>query len=218
MAPWPNSLVKGTLASSSASGKPSGRPLPRALGLNMSNPTGVSRRMQQCIEHIQRNDWEGALVNLFPALDKTAKRRRPKAGVGERIRAFLEEEEILISAIATGNVFHGIHVDGVSVTDALYKFGRTSIAHEGELDPRLKFNEGGSLIIGKDDWNLPTGYIVGMSLAVVIAPENSSESIDAELQFSLFGEQLRLNSLWGQQKMVQAVIASRFRDPLLFQR
>lgn len=174
--------------------------------------------MQQCIEHIQRNDWEGALVNLFPALDKTAKRRRPKAGVGERIRAFLEEEEILISAIATGNVFHGIHVDGVSVTDALYKFGRTSIAHEGELDPRLKFNEGGSLIIGKDDWNLPTGYIVGMSLAVVIAPENSSESIDAELQFSLFGEQLRLNSLWGQQKMVQAVIASRFRDPLLFQR
>ena len=104
----------------------------------MTTSSGVSRRIQQCIEHIQKQDWEGALVNLFPALDKTSKRRRPKAGVGERIRAFLEEEESLISAVATGNVFRGIHVDGVSITDALYKFGRTSIAHEGELDPRLQ--------------------------------------------------------------------------------
>ena len=100
--------------------------------------------MQQCIEHIQEGDWEGALVNLFPALDNTAKKRRPKAGVGERIRAFLEEEEALVSAITTGSVLKGIHTDGVSITDALYKFGRTSIAHEGELDPRLQFNEGGS--------------------------------------------------------------------------
>lgn len=184
----------------------------------MSTPTGVSRRMQHCIEQIQRRDWEGALVNLFPALDKTAKKRRPKAGVGERIRAFLEEEEALITAVGTGNVSRGIQVDGISITDALYKFGRTSIAHEGELDPRLHFNEGGSLVIGQDKWDLPTGYIVGMSLAVVVAPENFNESVDPRIMFHLFGEQHQVNGLWGQRQKVQAVIASHFSDPLLFQR
>jgi hypothetical protein len=77
----------------------------------MSTSSGVSRRIQQCVQHIQQQDWEGALVNLFPALDKTAKRPRPKAGVGERIKAFLEEEESLISAVATGNVFKGIQTE-----------------------------------------------------------------------------------------------------------
>lgn len=37
MAPLPNSLVKGTLAQPSASAKPSGRPLPRALGFAHMN-------------------------------------------------------------------------------------------------------------------------------------------------------------------------------------
>ncbi len=100
----------------------------------MTKPTGVSRRINQCIAHLQAKDWEGALVNLFPALDQTAKRRRSKDGVGSRIRAFLEDEEGLISCIATGSFIANVNVNGVSITDALYKFGRTSIAHEGELD------------------------------------------------------------------------------------
>jgi len=183
----------------------------------MKAASGISRRIQQCVAHIQTRDWEGALVNLFPAIDKTAKKRRPTAGVGERIRAFLEEEETLISAVATGNVFKNIRVNGVSITDALYKFGRTSIAHEGELDPRLHFNEGGSLLIGKDRWDLPTGYIVGMSLAVVVAPENEKEFVEAKLGFNLFGEQHELNSLWGARSKVQAAIATRFNDPQLFE-
>jgi len=106
----------------------------------------------------------------------------------------------------------------VSITDALYKFGRTSIAHEGELDPRLRFNERSSVVIGQDKWNVPTGYIIGMSLAVVVAPEKSKESVDAKLVFSLFGEQHQLNTLWGQRQKVRAVMAARFRDPLRFQR
>lgn len=183
----------------------------------MSIPSGISRRIQQCITHIQTEDWEGALVNLFPALDKTAKKRRKKAGVAERIKAFLEDEEMLVSAIATGNVFKGIHTDGISITDALYKLGRTSIAHEGELDPRLEFNETGSIVIGQDKWNLPTGYIVGMSLAVIVAPENAKERVDDKYGFSLFGEQHQLNSLWGQQQKVQGIIAAKFKDPSIFQ-
>ena len=97
----------------------------------MSTPSGVSRRLQQCVERLQRGDFEGALVNLFPAIDMTAKRRRPKKGVGARIRAFLEEEEALISAVATGNVLQNIVVNGVSITDVLYKFGRNPIRSRG---------------------------------------------------------------------------------------
>lgn len=184
----------------------------------MSAPvSGVSRRLQQCVVHLQGKDFEGALVNLFPAIDKTAKKRRPKDGVGARIKAFLVEEEALISAIATGNVFKNIRVEGISITDALYEFGRNPIAHEGELDPRLQFNDAGGLQIGKDKWNLPAGYIVGLCAAVIVAPENAYEKVDDSLVFTLFGTPHKVNDLWGKKEMVQEQIASRFKNPKLFE-
>jgi hypothetical protein len=176
----------------------------------MNQASGVSRRIQQCIGHLGEPDLEGALVNLYPAIDKTAKRRRPKGKVGERIRAFLEEEEALISYVATNNILQGIRVNGVSITDALYEFGRNPIAHEGELDPRLHFNDHGRLQIGAELWNLPSGYIVGMALAVIVAPENAAERVDDDLQFLLFGEPFRVNALWGQKAMIHERLRKRF--------
>jgi len=175
----------------------------------MSRPTGVSRRIQQALAHLQENDPEGALINLFPALDRTAKKRRPKEGVGARVRAFLEEEEALISYVAITNVLKGIRVNGVSITDALYKFGRCPIAHEGELDPRLKFNDEGTLQIGTDNWNLPTGYIWGMLLAVLIAPENTGEALDEYITLNLFGQSYNANSLWGNQALVHGILRDK---------
>ena len=49
---------------------------------------------------------------MFPAIDKTAKKRRPQAGVGSRMKSFLEDEEVLITAVATGNVFRGCKLCG----------------------------------------------------------------------------------------------------------
>lgn len=182
----------------------------------MANPTGVSRRLQQCIERLQAGDHEGALVNLFPAIDKTAKKRRPKAGVGARIRQFLKDEEVLITAVGTGNVFKGCNFDGMTFEDALYKFGRTSIAHEGELDPRLRFNQDNGLQIGKDNWNLPISYIVGMALAVITAPESKGEQTAEGLSVNVFNRQFALNELWGEPQLVRAHICEAFRDPYLF--
>jgi hypothetical protein len=182
----------------------------------MRNPTGISRRLQQCIERLQINDYEGALVNLFPAIDKTAKKRRPRAGVGYRIRNFLKDEEVLISAVGLRNVFKALSIDGVSFENALYKFGRTPISHEGELDPRLKFNDNGSLQIGQNSWNLPSSYIVGMALAVITAPENEGERTAEGLGITIFGKRFGLNEIWGKPDAVRSHICEVFRNPELF--
>lgn len=182
----------------------------------MSKPTGVSRRLLQCIKHLQENDFEGALVNLFPALDQTAKRRRSKDGVGKRIKAFLEEEEKLISIVATGNCLSNIVCDGVSITDALYKFGRTSIAHEGELDSRLEFNSNGSVLIGTEKWSLPSGYITGMCIAVITAKENANECVGELLAITVFGRSFAIAELWGNSAEIKAHICQQFKNSELF--
>ncbi|KAB0317254.1 hypothetical protein F6W79_20030 [Vibrio diabolicus] len=179
-------------------------------------PTGVSRRVLQAIKHMQTNDHEGALVNLFPAIDQTAKRRRPKDGVGRRIKAFLEDEEKLISIVATGNCISNIVCDEISITDALYKFGRTSIAHEGELDPRLEFNLSGSIEIGSDKWNLPIGYITGMCIAVITAKENHAESFDNQMAITVFNKQFPIEPLWGDASDLKSHICGVFKDNELF--
>lgn len=100
--------------------------------------------------------------------------------------------------------------------DALYKFGRTSIAHEGELDSRLRFDENGRLQIGKDNWVLPVGFIVGMTLAVVVATENLGERTADGLTLAIFGRPFNLNEIWGHPEQVREHICATFRDPDLF--
>ncbi|WP_230683773.1 hypothetical protein [Pseudomonas lundensis] len=182
----------------------------------MSSPTGVSRRLQQCIERLQINDFEGALVQLFPAIDKTAKKRRSNEGVGSRIKNFLKDEEVLISAVGTGNVFKGCMFDGMTFERALYTFGRTSIAHEGELDPRLSFNNGTGMQIGRDSWNLPSSYITGMALAVIVAPENQGEMTAEGLGITIFNKSFTLNEIWGRPEAVRVHMCEVFRNPELF--
>ena len=187
-----------------------------AVRFAMRTPSGVSRRVQQCIEHLQKNDPEGALVNLFPAIDKTGKKRRPNDGVGSRVRGFLKDEEVLMSAVGMGNVFKGCEFDGLSFEKALYKFGRTPIAHEGELDPLLKFNSSGGIQIGLDGWNLPVSYISGMTLAVIVAPENTGEMTSDGLKITVLGKSFSLNEIWGNPESVRVHMCETFRDPNLF--
>jgi hypothetical protein len=160
-------------------------------------------------------NYESALVHYFPALDKTAKRRRPRAGVGERIRKFISDQEAIITAVSTGNIIRNININGISFPDAVYKFGRTAISHEGELDPRLQFNDSGTLQIGSV-WNLPSSYITGLCVGVIVAPENAEEFIDVPLSLTIFGQHIAINELWGAESRVKVIIAEAFRNPTLF--
>ena len=182
----------------------------------MGNPTGISRRIEQCIERLQTNDHEGALVNLFPAIDNTAKKRRHKDGVAKRIKGFLKDEEVLITAVGGGNVFKDCSFDGMSLEAILYKFGRTSIMHEGELDPRLSFDKGGKIQARRDNWILPVGYIAGMALAVIIAPENKGEQTADGLGITIFEKRFSLNEIWGKPDAVKTHVCAKFRNSEVF--
>lgn len=181
----------------------------------MKNHTAISRRIESCINYTNVRNYESALINFFPALDKTAKKRRHREGVGSRIKKFLADQEEIITAVSTGNIFKNNKINGINFPEAIYKFGRTSISHEGELDDRLNFNDNGILTIG-DAWNLPSSYITGLCIGVIVAPENSNEFIESPLGITLYGEKFEINELWGAEETVKQLISDVFQQPNLF--
>jgi hypothetical protein len=173
----------------------------------MAQTTAISRRMKDCICRLQEGNFEGALVDLFPALDKTAQKRRPTLGVGARIKAFLDDEELLIHSLALGRAMSTkIRVKEMAFSDVIYKFGRSAILHEGELDSRLKFSKANIIEIGVDQWHLSTNYITAMTIAVIAAPENQRESIDGTLKTTIFEREFAINELWGKKEEVNSLI------------
>ncbi|MDO6685396.1 MULTISPECIES: hypothetical protein [unclassified Agarivorans] len=170
--------------------------------------SSISRRIESSINSFQQNDFESALVHYFPALDKTAKKRFPKDAVGKRIKKFLDDELDIITYIATQNIFR-INVDGVSFPEAIYKFGRTSIAHEGELDPRLNFDNTTGMSIG-EQWNLPPSFIIGLILSVVLAPENNTEQLNGSYGVTIHGDKLDLGQQWGNRSGFRSYMEHKF--------
>ncbi|HGY9618028.1 TPA: hypothetical protein ACOJNU_000083 [Pseudomonas putida] len=172
-------------------------------------PSGISRRIEQCFLHYIEGDYEGALVNLFPALDKTAKLRYPRLGVGDRFRSFLNDEMDLITAIGTGGagVMTGLEVDGLTMVQALYKFGRTAIAHEGELDPRLTISHKNLFSFSSQSMVIPHRLVFSMAMVVVIAPENKGESMQRSLEAVIFGKNILINEQWGRPGVIRDLFA-----------
>lgn len=178
--------------------------------------TSVSRRIKESIFAFQRQDFESSLIHFFPALDKTAKKRRPREGVGKRIKSFISDQEGLISIIATGILIRDVNDDGVDFPYVIYKFGRCSILHEGELDRRLKINQTGEIAYGGDTWNLPSTYIMGLIISVVIAPENENERIDGDFRLTLLEKDFFLNKIWGKEDEIKLFYSKTLNKPSLF--
>ena len=175
----------------------------------MQSSSSISRRIAHCLAAYQSQDYETALIHYFPALDKVAKKRHHNAGVGERIRKFLKRDEALISAISTGNIFKDCTIDGLTFPQAIYKFGRTSVLHEGELDKRLKFTTNSSWSIG-EVWELPHTYILGLCIAVICAPECKDERIGTTDSLTIYGRTWTLDDLWGRRDLVVAHLENLF--------
>lgn len=171
----------------------------------------IGRRIDSTLAAIVTGKHEEALIHLFPAMDKTAKRRRPNVGVAERIRRFIDDQQIIITSIAFGNILtKDCLLDGLSFSQAIYKFGRTSIAHEGELDENLLITSGNQVRIGKT-WELPASTIFSMCVAVMIAPENSSEKSLSEGTVNVLGQEFSIQELWGAQSKIENMIRQQYR-------
>lgn len=176
--------------------------------------SSIGRRLEQSLNSLIAHDYESSLVHFFPALDKTAKLRRPgsKVGVGERIKGFLRDEEAFISFLAFGIVFENTQFDGISFPEAIYKFGRTSIMHEGELDRRLSFENVEQIMIVGDTWKLSPSYIAAMITAVMAASENARETLISPKILQLRDRAVNANDIWGKKAVVQALIRMPVRS------
>lgn len=168
--------------------------------------SSIGRRLEHSLESLIENDYESSLVHFFPALDKTAKLRRPNAGVGERIKGFLNDEEPFITFLSFGMVFKNTKFDGLTFGEAIYKFGRTSVMHEGELDPRLTFHTEDKIQASRDLWVLPTSYIAAMITAVMAAEENSQEFFSKSMLLQLNDKKINTNEIWGNKIFIQTLI------------
>ncbi len=173
--------------------------------------TSISRRVESSIKSYLESDCESTLIHLFPALDKTAKRRRPRDGVGKRIRAFLEDELDIITYFGAGFQLRGVKVRGMSIPDAVYKFGRTSIAHEGELDDRLNFDNNSGIKID-EVWNLPPTFIIGLLVSVIVAPENKDESFNYEYKINIGEDTFITTDLWGKKEEIYQWVEDKINE------
>ena len=173
-------------------------------------PGAISRRITSCLKLYSDRKYEESLINLFPALDQTAKKRR-SVGVGQRFREFLSDQEDIIFCLATRQIHKGMKIDGKSFPEAIYDFARNPLMHEGELDPRLAFSFERPIQAGVV-WNLPPPFILTICTSVIIAPENKDEHSELKAKISIIDTEHPLNELWGQEEMVRSKIKKIFNN------
>jgi hypothetical protein len=178
----------------------------------------IQRRIHRCLDACEQDDWESALVHLWPAIDATARLRRPdENGVGNRIQGFLRDETLLILAASGSSVVaRNVTVGGVDLATALYKFCRNAITHEGQVASNMTFRAGPAVHIGAGRWNLPFSYVLAMALAVILSPENRHVSDSSGRTMDVQGQKFRLEELWGQPELIFDCLRKVFGDGALF--
>jgi len=111
----------------------------------------------------------------------------------------------IICFIATRNI---IRIRVNDFPEAIYKFGRTPIAHEGELDDRTRFDNKTGMSIG-EIWNFPPSFIIGMILSLITAPENALERLNYDMFLKIHDETFNVFELWGQREKIRDWIESK---------
>ncbi|WP_426727897.1 hypothetical protein [Enterobacter cloacae complex sp. 326A8] len=148
-------------------------------------------------------DYENSFINIFIALDITAKKRYPKQDVGIRNRQLLSDTESLTQKFSTGHVLRGLNINGLTFPKIFYKFGRNALIHDGALDNKLSISDEKGIRIGVDRWDFHHSYIISMAIAIIACEENANFDFHESLEYkSRFGA-IDLNSLWGKEKLLK---------------
>lgn len=177
---------------------------------NSPNAEAVGRRINSCIKELARSDFESALLHYAPAINNTASRRRPNAGTGDAIRRFIADQEWLITEYAFKASMTGWVVGKLTFPEAIYNLVRNPLAHEGELDARIKFVDTQQMNLSDSLWEVPNQYIGGLVLAVVAATENAGvTAMNGQGTVKLMGRDWIFNDLWGEEDTLRELLENK---------
>jgi len=167
---------------------------------NLTRDEKIQKRIFKALQCIEAGDAEEAAFNIAPAIDVTAKERhKDKTQVGDRIKAYIYDEEQLIYFFSTqGKLSVGdedrvrivdyktdklIGGHGGELADFIYYNIRCAQTHDAEIDKNIDF--GRDFGIGrfnfKEDGDAPApgmfiiskATVYALILSVICAPENS---------------------------------------------
>lgn len=174
----------------------------------------ITRRVEDALNLLADQNYESALLNTFPALDATAKLRRPTAGVGIRFRQFIQDQIGIIAPIGLSVVlgrdctFGGVHLE-----DAWYNLARNTLVHEGELPNNFQVSHLPQSIVG-GDWRLSDRNVFALILSIVSARENQGKLLNEDMVVNILGTKLNLNTLWGAEDSIRKLIVSNWPTPV----
>ena len=176
--------------------------------------SAISRRLEKALLSLFEKDYEASLLHCFPAIDKTASKRRPDDRVGPRFKAFLCDQRNIITPIGLGvKMGKGCTFGGISFEDAIYRLARNHLVHEGELADNFEITTTHHSRLG-GNWELSSSNILALIVATLVAKENSGELFSKNYELELFGQKVDLNTLWGQEELITDIIESAFVKPI----
>ena len=187
----------------------------------------IGRRVFDAIERMDRQNYEGALNDIYGAIEDTAAR---EYGRGERsvYKRFLHDNMLLITRTAGlgGGILNlnlgyehpdtELDAKGVCTFESvIYHAVRCGLYHEGKLPPNIRFVPERTFRMKDGGVELPADLIHGFIIAVVVAPVNSGNQLPDQCG-AVIGERLpvRMNALWGQRYRYNWIVGAIIPEPI----
>ena len=198
----------------------------------------IEKRIKKALQFFDEGDMEDALFNIAPVIDVVAKQRhKDKKRVGDRIKAFIFDEQHLIYYLSTQgriSVKDGVRIiycedkdtnkpignHGGELADFIYHNIRCAQTHDAEIDygtidfgrnfgiGRLKFEgDGGDIVPGV--FIISNATILALILSVICAHENRRIKLSGKI--SLYNKvQLEINKLVGNKEYLMTKLSKLF--------
>lgn len=189
----------------------------------------VGKRIQSCIDHMDKGEIELALSELCIAIDITSQKyfntRKSSASVYKK---FLKENMWIIMMTGTGNLICPIKVkfshpdiksvdDFCNLEDIIYHVVRCELIHNTGENSNIEWGQSSYPILSgpKGELLLSTSFIWGVILAVISSPVNKDEKVNELCWISSLSFKYFINDLWGRIDIVKRIAELHFGKSFL---
>lgn len=173
----------------------------------------IKKRIKKAIIDFSQGDLEDSLIQVFIAIDATAKKEGHTGGNGERCKKFLDKNRALITKVGFGFwEFQGKLIfgsgnpknknDSISLEEILYHSLRCTLLHEGTIPDTIIFCE--ETVFGSENgkYLFPKRFVMGLIFSVIGSPANKNERLETNPSIDLNGNRYFVNDLWGKSEMI----------------